>query len=455
MFFQRIESEGLSHYSYIFGDDTDAIVIDPRVDSHIYAYLAHSKGLRIRYILETHRNEDIVVGSRVLSSSTNAAIWHADSQLDYEYGNPVSEGQEWKIGNYTIKAVATPGHTEGSISYILYDKSGSPWMVFTGDLLFAGEVGRCDLLGEKKLKEMAGKMYDSIFKKILPLGDGVVICPAHGAGSACGSKIIDRKPTTIGMEKRLNEYLKAENRKQFIDLASRMIPRPPYFRLMEKYNLSGVLYCNSRLDIMPLDANDFADACKECTILDIREETAFAAAHIPGSLSINSSLVARYAGWFIDYNKKLILVAEPDDAVYITRTLARIGFFEMGGFLSGGILSWHTSGKATESIGTINVKDFCELLDGEQLLHILDVRSDGELENDGKIPNSQHIPLHEIPQRIDQIPRQLMVYIFCGSGVRSMVAASFLKQNRLKNLTVVLGGFAGWKSKTCSIDKGE
>ncbi len=216
MFMERIISEGIAHLSYIIMGSGEAWVIDPRRDCEIYLEKTHKKGIRITHILETRRNEDYVIGSLELASRTGAKIWHADSQLDYQYGYPVEEGQEWKLSGLKLEAIHTPGHTPGSMSYLLRDTGGAPWMVFCGDTLFSGDVGRVDLLGMAKARELAGMLYDTIFRKLLPLGDGVIVCPAHGAGSVCGSSITDRPWTTIGLERKLNPMLQFQARDAFI-----------------------------------------------------------------------------------------------------------------------------------------------------------------------------------------------------------------------------------------------
>jgi hydroxyacylglutathione hydrolase len=171
MLFERIESEGLAHYSYLIGDQGQAVVIDPRRDCGVYVDAAERSGFHIATILETHRNEDYAIGSGELASRTGAEIWHADAQLDYQYGQPVEDGQTWSVGRLEVRALHTPGHTPGSMSYLLHDPDGTPWMVFTGDALFAGDVGRMDLLGADRLEEMAHALYASLFETLLPLGD--------------------------------------------------------------------------------------------------------------------------------------------------------------------------------------------------------------------------------------------------------------------------------------------
>lgn len=240
MLFERIESEGLAHYSYLLGSGNEAVVIDPRRDCQVYVDRAAQEGMRITHILETHRNEDYVIGSTELAARTGAEIWHADSQLDYAYGNPVADGQRWRIGEVEVRALASPGHTPGMMNYLLHDAGGRLWGVCTGDTLFAGSVGRVDLAGPERTEEMAGLLYDSIFERLLPLGDGVLVLPAHGPGSVCGgSSIADRPWTTLGIERRHNPRLQVASRQEFVEQTALTQPFPPYFAMMERLNLEG------------------------------------------------------------------------------------------------------------------------------------------------------------------------------------------------------------------------
>ena len=216
MLFEKIESKGLAQYSYIVGDGYEAVVIDPRRDNQIYIDMALESGMQITHILETHRHEDFAVGSVDLARQTGATVWHADAQLPYMYGNAVEPGKLWQIGALTLEAYHTPGHTEGSRSYVLYTPDGVPWVVFSGDVLFTGEVGRVDFLGMDKAPIMAGHLFDSIFNVLKPLGPGVILCPAHGYGSACGSSIADRPWSTLGIEMQANPRLQFTNRDAFI-----------------------------------------------------------------------------------------------------------------------------------------------------------------------------------------------------------------------------------------------
>ena len=451
MLFERIESTGLAHYSYIIGDLKNAVVIDPRRDCDVYIRLATKEGLRISHILETHRNEDYVIGSVELASRTGAEILHADGELDYQYGQPVEDGQKIRVGRYTIEAMSTPGHTPGSMSYLLHDPSGAPWIVFTGDALFAGDVGRTDLPGLDLMTEMTELLYDSLVNKLLTLGDEVIVCPGHGAGSVCGVDIADRPVTTIGIERKTNPKLQFTDKDEFIEKVGKEHERPPYFRKMEELNVAGAPILGSLPVPAPLTPGEFANASEKASILDTRMELSFGAAHVPGSLNIWLDGLASFAGWFLTYDHPILLVNETNDPEETARILIRMGYDNLPGFLSGGMLKWHMSGKESGSVQTLTVQKLCEHLDKGEKPWILDVRSQGEIDSGGVIPDGHHIHITRLPEKIEDIPRDKPITVFCGSGLRSMVAASYLKREGWSYLTVILGGLSGWKSSSCPI----
>lgn len=455
MLFERIVSKGLAHYSYLVGDKFEAAVIDPRLDCEVYVERASSEGMRITQILETHRNEDYVIGSAELASRTGAQVWHADSQWDYGYGLAVEKGQRWKIGRLEVESIHTPGHTPGSMSYLLRDPGGLPWVVFTGDSLFAGEVGRIDLMGKDKAPEMARLQYDSIFNRLLPLGDHILACPAHGAGSVCGEAIAERLWTTIGLERLHNPRLRHIDPDSFVaDLLKSQPEKPPYFTHMEKLNLEGINLAHPP-NPKPLSPMDFEAMAKDAFVLDTRMELSFGGAHVPGAQSIWLDGLASFVGWYAPYNEPILLVTETNNPEEAVRILIREGYENIEGFLAGGMLSWHMSGHNSASIKTMTLQELCRILvkNKPDEIHILDVRSDEELRKDGGVPNAQHIHVTQIPERMKEIPTDRTVHVFCGSGLRSMIAASFLQRNGWKDLAVVLGGMSGWKSIKCPIPK--
>ena len=450
MLFKRIISEGLAHYSYLLGEGKTALVIDPRRDCQVYIDEAHAAGMRIAHILETHRNEDYVIGSTELAARTGAQIWHADGELDYAYGQPAQEGQTWNLGGYTLEALATPGHTPGSMSYLLHDVEGFPWMVFTGDTLFAGDVGRVDLPGLELMDEMANAQYDSVFNKLLPLGDEVIICPGHGAGSVCGAGIVDRAWTTLGIERQHNPKLQHTSREAFVQAMAVALERPPYFRKMEALNLSGAPM-PALPSPRPLAPAEFAQAARDAQVLDVRLEYSFGSVLVPGAFSIWLGGVPGFAGWFLSYDKPLLLVAEENQVEDIVHKLVRMGYDNVAGFLSGGMHDWVAAGLDCDTISTVTVQQLCHLLDAEDDPWILDVRSDKELAA-FRIPAAHHIHLTELPQRMGEVPQDRPVYLFCGSGQRSMTAASLLKRAGWAKIHVVLGGMSGWRSISCPLE---
>lgn len=455
MIFERIISPGLAHYSYLIGDKNEAVVIDPKRDCEVYVDKATAEGMRIAHVLETHRNEDYLIGSLELANRSGAEIWHSDSQWDYRYGSAVRDGQRWRVGRLEIEAIHTPGHTPGIMSYLLKDPSSIPWVLFSGDTLFAGEVGRIDLLGVEKAPEMAVLLFDSIFGKILPLGDDVILCPAHGAGSVCGEAIAERLWTTIGLERKNNPRLQHREKKEFVtDLLKTQPERPPYFSMMEKLNLEGPVP-KPLPSPKPQSPQDFEALARDrnAQVLDTRMELGFGSAHVPGALSIWKAGLASFAGWFLAYDRPILLVNETNDPEEVVRILIRSGFDNIAGYLAGGMLNWHMSGRESSSIRMINVQETCRLLDLGEQIWILDVRSDAELKKDGRVPGAKHIHITQVPRHIQEIPKDKKVYVFCGSGLRSTIAASLLQRSGWKDVAVILGGMAGWKSKRFPIEK--
>jgi hydroxyacylglutathione hydrolase len=337
------------------------------------------------------------------------------------------------------------------MSYLLHDPDGKPWVVFTGDALFAGDVGRTDFYGRDRLDEITGLLYDSLFHKILPLGDGVIVCPAHGTGSVCGSAIAERTWTTIGLERKHNSKLQYTERDEFVARVGRTLEVPPYFRMMEKLNLEGPPVIGCLPDLTPLSPHAFAARAGDAQVVDTRMELGFGSAHVPGAIFIAEGRLPSFAGWFLSYDKPILLVTETNDASTSLRYLSRLGFDNVKGFLAGGMLAWHTAGLASERIATVTVQDLCQRLDSEAEPWILDVRSEEEVETNA-IPLAHHVHLTHLPARLDEVPHDQPVYVFCGSGLRAMIGASLMRRRGYDNLWVVLGGLKGWSSVTCPLE---
>ncbi len=445
MLVKRYISEGLAHFSYLVADQGQATVIDPRRDVVVYLDEAAAGGFHIDHVLETHRNEDYLVGSCEIESITGAEIFHADSQWDYQYGFPAEEGQIWWVGRLKIQAIATPGHTPGSMSYLLYDPDGNPWMIFTGDALFSGDVGRVDLMGQNRLEEMAGLLYDSLFTKILPLGDGIIICPAHGSGSVCGAGINDRTWTTIGMERKNNPKLQVDSKEDFIKTHAQMLERPPYFKKMEQLNVEGPPILGKLPWLRPMLPNAFSEAGQEALVLDTRDQISFGSAHLAGSLALWSDTLPKFAGWFLPYHQPIVMINDQLSHERILRMLIRMGFDNLSGYLKGGVLNWSWAGKQLEKVEIISVSAFYQTVNNDPDIFVLDVRSADQPWDDG-IPQGVHIPLTQLKDNLSEVPKDKRVYIICTRGNRSMTAASLLMNQGYQDIVVLIGGLTAWQA---------
>jgi len=454
MFLEKINSEGLSHLSYIIGHGGRAAVIDPRRDCDIYLEIAARNGVAVTHIFETHRNEDYVIGSIELALKTGADIYHGKA-FDFDYGKPVSAGDTFEIGDLTLKVIETPGHTYESISISVADRSfgDSPIAVFSGDALFSGDVGRTDFFPDKA-EEVAGLLYDSIFHSLLPLGDHVILLPAHGAGSVCGSGMADREFTTLGYERLNNPILKHTDREKFIEhKVNEHHYKPPYFKQMEKLNKGGSAKVPAPVRTpVPCSADLFEKAMQNGMIaLDIRSAEAFAGAFIPGSLAIPVDMVPAYAGWFLPYDRPVGIISDHfEDVQKAVRYLIRLGYDNIEGFLENGLTAWEVSGRDYDRIPAIHAAELVRRIQNSQDFTLLDVRKKEEVEA-GRLPNSVHIFLGELPQRLDQVPKDAPVTTFCGSGQRAIIAASILKQHGFDQVEDSLGSMAACSVIGCPI----
>jgi hydroxyacylglutathione hydrolase len=451
MFFETIRSEGLAHLSYLIGDGKQAAVIDPRRDMEIYIQEAHRRGVQITHVFETHRNEDYVIGSTGIARRTGADIYHG-KQLDFKYGNPVSENDTFKMGDMKLKIFHTPGHTDESISIALYDTGfgDDAVAVFTGDVLFIGQVGRTDFYPDRA-EEVAGLQHDSIFNKLLPLGDQVILCPAHGAGSICGSGMASREFSTLGYERLFNPALKKTNRKAFIEnKINQHTYQPPYFRQMEKFNQEGPPVMDVLPRPKPYSAKAFAELAENGALkVDLRYPEAFSGAYVSESYAIPLGMLPGFAGWFLDYDKDLILVTNNFEEVEkAVKLLIRIGYDRIVGYLEGSLEEWETKGMHYGQITSVFAGDLKDRIDKGYVL--LDVRELDEW-NSGHLEGAIHIYVGELPENLDEIPKDKPIITFCGSGRRAIIAASILKQNGFEHVENCLGSMAACKKVGCNI----
>ena len=449
MIFERIKSEGIAHNSYLIGSQSDAAVIDPRRDCQIYVDLARRNGLRIRHILETHRNEDYVIGSVELNLLTGAGIYHGPG-LDWKYGNTLRDGQEFKIGTLRVTAIHTPGHTDESMSYALADLSsgGATVMVFTGDALFVDDVGRTDLCGHDEAPRLAGDLYDSIFKNIMTLGDGAILCPAHGAGSVCGLSISDRDESTLGIERVQNPLLQLTNRDDFIRRKiSERQERPGYFRQMEVCNLEGPPLLGGMTLPAALTPAEFKEEIERgAVVVDTGAPAAFGGAHIKGSYSIWLEGLPAFAGWLLPYDKPILLVLEDQSHLErAVRYLIRLGYDRIRGYLKDQIEAWYDAGFPTAHLPLLSVHELKAKMHRGDGLTVLDVRGYYEW-NEGHIEGAKHIYVGHLQERVPDIAKDRPVAVMCNVGHRAGIGASILLREGYKEVYNVLGGMTAWKA---------
>ena len=324
----KIKTDSIAHLSYLLIANDEAAVIDPRRDAKIYLDKASAKGAKIKYIFETHRNEDYITGSRELKRYTEAHIYHGKG-LDFKFGNFVEEGNKFELSDLTLKILETPGHTPESISIAVFPENENDGAVgvFTGDALFVNDVGRTDFFPDE-MEKYAGLLYDSIHNKILPLGEQTVLYPAHGAGSVCGGGIANREISTLGYEKKNNPMLQL-GRDEFIKKkVNEKHQMPPYFRKMEEINLDGddEPYRNyETLDL--LSPKQFKERMNDSQVVDVREAEAFIGCFMQGSLSIPEAMLGAYSGYFLSYDKDIVLVGDDvNQCKKANRELRRLGF---------------------------------------------------------------------------------------------------------------------------------
>jgi hydroxyacylglutathione hydrolase len=447
MILERFKSEGIAHNSYLLGSNNDAIVIDPIRDCQIYADFAQQMGLKIKYIFETHRNEDYVIGSVELKNLTGAEIFHGPG-LDWKYGSLLLNGQTFQIGKLRLTAIHTPGHTDESMSYSVADLAtgGTTVIIFTGDTLFVNDVGRTDLYGSKEVPRLASTLYDSIFQHILPLGDGVIIYPAHGNGSVCGGHIAVRNESTIGIERRQNPLLHKTNKEEFVKhKVAEILERPPYFTRMEKYNLEGppLLACMP----LPTPFTPFefrSEMEKGALVIDTSEPATFGGIHIKGAYSIWVEGIPSFAGWVLPYDKPILLVIErQSDLEKAVRYFIRVGYDQIIGYLKGGIENWYNAGYPMESLSLLSVHQLKDMLDRQEPMTVLDTRGQEEWES-GHIEGAIHIYVGHLEQRITEVPKDKPVAVYCRTGYRAGLSASILLRAGHQKVYNIPGSVTAW-----------
>jgi len=463
MFFERIYEKGLAQASYIIGCQAtkEAIVIDPKRDIDTYLQIAERENLRITHITETHIHADFLSGSLELANATGAKIYLSDEGGDdwqYQFDHVgLKDGDTIKVGNLVLKILHTPGHTPEHISFILTDipASPEPIMVFTGDFVFVGDVGRPDLLekaaGIEGTMILGAKQMFQSLKKFKSLPDYIQVWPAHGAGSACGKALGAVPGSTVGYEKLSNWALKIEDEEKFIQVLLDGQPEPPkYFAMMKKLNKVGPKILGSLKRPVKLNTNDFQKALiNGCQIVDTRDKLSFSGGHIKGSLNIqDNNSFSTWAGWMLDFNKPVILITTEQRVDSLNRALIRIGMDNLEGYCTD-IEKLEECGLDMEILHQVSVD---ELKDDITSYKVIDVRSYTEF-NLSHIPTSVNIHTGYLEKNITNLSPEEKLVVYCASGDRSAIAASFLLRNGYRNVYNLSGGINHWIQTGNKIEK--
>ena len=449
MIVEQIYTSCLSQGSYYIESNNEVAIIDPIREIDSYLEKANKRGSKIKYIFETHLHADFISGHITLAKKTGADIVYGPNAETSFNKLSAKDGQEFKIGDLTIIALHTPGHSLESTTYLLKDETGNDHAIFTGDTLFLGDVGRPDLSQNTKVdtKLLAGLLYDSLRNKIMPLDDEIIIYPGHGEGSSCGKTLSSETIGTLGNQKKTNYALRENMTKsEFINEVLDGLDIPPkYFPFNVSMNKNG--YDDSKevlqKNLNPLDPDKFEDLIskRDVIVLDVRHQDDFAKAHIPNSIFIG--LEGRFAPWvgeiLEDINTPILLVVPNGREEEVITRLSRVGFDHILGYLKGGIENWTSKEKITSSIDSSNAS-FLKNLENKSKHLILDVRNHDEHQNES-ISGSLNIPLQSINRSIDQINFKSKFYIHCQGGYRSMIAASILKKNGIHSFSDVKGGY--------------
>ena len=455
MFVQQLYTGCLSEAAYFIESKGEAAVVDPLRDIDVYLQLAKERNASIKYIFETHFHADFVSGHLDLAKATGATIvFGPDTRASFAM-HMAKDGETFAVGDLSVKVLHTPGHTLESSCYLLKDEAGKDYCVFTGDTLFVGDVGRPDLAQEGAgltMEDLAGKLYDSLQQKLVPLEDNVIVYPAHGPGSACG-KTVGGTDSTIGNEKKSNYALLASGKAEFIKSVTEGLSTPPqYFPINAKINREGYDSIDNVMEkaltpLSPAAIEEHLEA--EGILLDTRSAEQFTLGFVPGSVFIGlEGRFAEWAGSLLPFDKPLALVTEEGKEKETVTRLARVGFSHIIGFLAGGVEAWRNAGGEMDMVIDVEADEVAMDLPFDDNMVVVDVRRPTEFA-DGHVKGAITLPLNEMtdPASMSMLEEDQNIYVHCAGGYRSVVAVSLLKRQGIHNLRNILGGWAKLKEE--------
>ncbi|MRI02256.1 MBL fold metallo-hydrolase [Kriegella sp. EG-1] len=459
MIIEQIYTGCLAQGAYYIESEGEVAIIDPLREVSNYLKKANASGAQIKYIFETHFHADFVSGHITLSKETGAPIIYGPNANPSFEAIIASDGQEFKLGKITIKALHTPGHTMESTTYLLKDEKGKDHAIFSGDTLFLGDVGRPDLAQKATdvtKEDLAGILFESLREKILPLSDDVIVYPAHGAGSACGKNMMKETVDSLGNQKKVNYALRADmTKEEFVkEVTDGLLPPPQYFPLNVKMNKEGYEDIDEVLDrgTIALAPEAFENVANEtgALILDVRHQDDFVKGHVPRSIFIGlNGDFAPWVGALIGDVAQPILLITPEgkEKEAVTR-LSRVGFDGTLGYLKGGLVAWKNADKDVDVVNSVSAIEAKEIITLKKN-PVFDVRKETEFASE-HLTTALNATLSSLNSHLSKMPDETF-YVHCAGGYRSVIAASILKSRGYHNLVNIEGGFGALKNAGASV----
>jgi hydroxyacylglutathione hydrolase len=432
-----IETPSLGDRSYVVTDGEVAVVIDPQRDLDRVEGMLEERGLRLTHVLETHNHNDYVSGGFTLARARGAAyVLHADEEMFFDF-HGVRDGDELRTGELTIRVLHTPGHTPTHVSYVVGD--GTTNAVFTGGSLLYGSVGRTDLVARSLAEELTRQQFASARRLADELDDDTTVLPTHGFGSFCSSAAADEQSTdvdpkygvetsTIGDQRQANLALTITDEDEFVrTILDGLDAYPRYYAHMAPRNKVGP----DPVDLSPAVEADPAELARRIHVgewvVDLRSRTAFAKDHVRGTvnLEVGNSFVT-YLAWLLPWGVPVTLVGDTQEEVdEAQRQLVRVGIDRPAAQAVGGVEAYG-DGIDRGHYRVTDLEGLAKAMADDDTVHVLDVRRDDERKAGHTIAGSQHVPLHELTRRVDEVPTDREVWVHCASGYRAAIAASLL-----------------------------
>ncbi|WP_306352670.1 MBL fold metallo-hydrolase [Flavobacterium sp. '19STA2R22 D10 B1'] len=460
---EQIYTGCIAQAAYYLESNGEAAIFDPLREVQPYINRAQKDNAKIKYIFETHFHADFVSGHLDLAKKTGSTIIYGPTAKPSFEALIAEDNQEFKVGNYTIKAIHTPGHTLESTCYLLIDENGKQQGIITGDTLFIGDVGRPDLaqklVSDLTQEKLASYLFDSLRNKIMPLQDELIVYPSHGAGSACGKNMSKETTDTLGNQKKTNYALRADmTREEFIsELLDGLGAPPAYFPQNVMMNIEGYESLDTIMSKgkTPLNPAEFKAIAKdsEAIILDVRAESDFIKSHIPGSIfiGINGNFAPWVGALIMDVKQPLLLVIPAGKEEETITRLSRVGFDQTLGYLKDGMEAWENAGFEIDSIQSISPEQFAAEMSQKEGI-VVDARKPGEF-NAEHVENALNIPLDFVNDRLKDVPTEDDFYLHCAGGYRSIIMASILKARGYHNLINVEKGISGIRNTNIELTK--